>query len=522
MSKIVTYPDGRAVVSISSPSSEVPSPQATGASDQPVNASWFILPSLALVAFVGLMASGYVPFEALAKGFPLDVLAILITLDVFSLYVVQTGALDTLGLKLALATKGRTDVAAIFMGLLMFASSALLNNLAAIFIIAPVFLTLLRAMRARAEVTAAFLSLMLVLCNLGGMATPMGDFPAILLMASGIVGFTPYLLGAFPLAASLALVAIIGYSAMIRGRQAALSSPEDASRTRISLEFMRVRNRHNRPDMLRAILLGTVFTAMVLAWALVPPANWPFFMTALVGAAAATAIAGPSLSKKAIGNYDLRTTVVMAIILTVAAIVQVTGIVGTIANALVAATPDETMLLVALMAFVTVAAGLFSAGPATAAVLPIFVELSRGPLASFGDLVGIAFATSVCAGSSMLMHSATAGPALRGETLKAGFSDGNGYAVWGAGSYLKFGVLTALSQLVLSIVWILLVSKMQASWLMNLVPIGLFGVVAGSVVVSVGQTKTGKNTIGSALRVVGCASAAVPIVYGAATVFDFI
>ena len=523
MNEIVTYPDGRPVVPVVSPAPETAIPRPPGDPNPPTNVSWFIVAALALAGFVGLMASGYVPFGALAHSFPLDVLAILITLDLFSLYVVQTGALDALGLKLALATKGRADIAAIFMGLLMFASSALLNNLAAIFIIAPVFLTLLRAMRARTEVTAAFLSLMLVLCNLGGMATPMGDFPAILLMSSGLVGFTPYLIGAFPLAASLALIAILGYSAAIRGQQAALSSPEDASHTRISLEFMRVRNRHVRPDITRAILLGVVFAGMVLAWALVPPSNWPFFMTALVGAAAATVIAGPRLGREAIGNYDLRTTVFMAIILTIAAIVSVTGIVGAVANALVAATPDETLLLVALMTLVAIAAGLFSAGPATAAVLPIFITLSHGPLASYGDMVGIAFAASICAGSSMLMHSATAGPTLRGETVKAGFSDENGHAVWGAKAYLKFGLLTALAQLVLSIAWILLAANMHASWLINLVPLGLLLVVGGTVFVTAGGTNSAaSNAIGKGLRLVGFGIAAGAIAYGAATALNFI
>lgn len=523
MTEIVTYPDGRPVVPVVSATPEIAIPRPPGDPNQPTNVSWFIVAALALAGFVGLIASGYVPFGALARSFPLDVLAILITLDLFSLYVVQTGALDALGLKLALATKGRADIAAIFMGLLMFASSALLNNLAAIFIIAPVFLTLLRAMRARAEVTAAFLSLMLVLCNLGGMATPMGDFPAILLMSSGLVGFTPYLFGAFPLAASLALIAILGYSAAIRGQQATLSNPEDASHTRISLEFMRVRNRHVRPDVTRAILLGVVFAGMVLAWALVPPSNWPFFMTALVGAAAATVIAGPRLGAAAIGKYDLRTTVFMAIILTIAAIVSVTGIVGAVANVLVAATPDETLLLVALMTLVAIAAGLFSAGPATAAVLPIFITLSHGPLASYGDLVGIAFAASICAGSSMLMHSATAGPTLRGETVKAGFVDENGHAIWGAGAYLKYGLLTALAQLVLSIAWILLAAGMQAPWLINLVPLGLLLVVGGTVFVTAGGTNSAaSNAIGNGLRLVGFGIAVGAIAYGAATAFNFI
>lgn len=523
MTDIVTYPDGRRIVPIASdspkkivtPPPEGPEPQATTV--------WIVVAALALAGFVGLVAGGYVPFMKLAGSVPLDVLAILITLDLFSLYVVQTGALDAIGLKLALATRGRADVAAIFMGLLMFVSSAMLNNLAAIFIIAPVFLTLLRAMRARVEVTAAFLSLMLVLCNLGGMATPMGDFPAILLMSSGLVGFMPYLIGAFPLAATLALTAILTYAATIRRRQAALSSPEDTSRTRISLEFMRVRNRHVRPDLTRAILLGAVFIGMVLAWALLPPSNWPFFMIALVGAAAATVIAGPRLSAEVISSYDLRTTVFMAIVLTVASIVSVTGVVETVANALVAATPDGTLLLIALMSLVAIAAGLFSAGPATAAVLPIFITLSHGPLAAYGDLVGIAFAASICAGSSMLMHSATAGPTLRGETVKAGFADERGRVVWDAGTYLKFGIVTALAQLALTIAWILLVAKMQAPWVINLLPVGLVMVLAGMIAATIGGTKkTVAKAIGTGLQISGFGLAAAVIAYGTATVFHFV
>lgn len=518
MPEIVTFPDGRPVEPVASANRRTLAPLPNNGAGH-TSVVWVGITAAALIGFVGLLASGYVPFQALARSFPLDVLAILITLDLFSLYVVQTGALDAIGLKLALATKGRAHIAATFMGLLMFVSSAFLNNLAAIFIIAPIFLTLLRAMGAGTQTTVAFLSLMLVLCNLGGMATPMGDFPAILLMSSGLVGFMPYLVGAFPLASSLALVAIIAYSQMMRRQQTSLNRPEDASRTRISLEFMRVRNRHVRPDLLRAILLCLVFIGMVLAWAFVPPSNWPFFMTAVVGSAAATIVAGPRLSMDAIGRYDLRTTIFMAIILTIAALVSATGLVEIAANALVALAPGGALLLIALMALVAIAAGLFSAGPATAAVLPIFVTLSDGPLAAYGDLVGIAFAASICAGSSMLMHSATAGPALRGETAKAGFIDEDGRSIWGFGTYLKFGLVTALAQLGLSIAWILLSANMRGSWLMNLVPIGLAMVVAGTVVVaSSGVSSTKTKAIGNGLALAGYGLAAAAIAYGVATI----
>lgn len=190
-------------------------------------------------------------------------------------------------------------------------------------------------------------------------------------------------------------------------------------------------NRHIAPDLVRAGLLSAVFVAMVLAWALISPDAWPFFMTAVIGVAAAAVLTGPKRTAEVIGQYDLKTLIVMVVILSVAAVVSVLGVVGVIANALVAAIPNSTLLLVALMTFVTIAAGLFSAGPATAAVLPIFITLSEGPLASFGDLTGVAFAASICAGSGMFMHSATAGPTLRGEVVKAGFVDADGRANWG-------------------------------------------------------------------------------------------
>ncbi|MCU0732104.1 MAG: SLC13 family permease [Hyphomonas sp.] len=450
-----------------------PQSESRGARTIPLSA----LALAALAGFLALFASGKVQFGELARAFPVDVLAILLALDVFSRFVAQTGALDAIGLKLARATKGRAALAATLMGLLMFMSSALLNNLAAIFVLAPVFLTLLRAMRAPAAVTNIFLSLMLVLCNLGGMATPMGDFPAILLMSSGLVGFMPYLLGAFPLALSIALIAIIAYATGLQRKQAESWDPQEEARTRIYLSLMDARNRHIAPDLVRAGLLSAVFVAMVLAWALISPDAWPFFMTAVIGVAAAAVLTGPKRTAEVIGQYDLKTLIVMVAILSVAAIVSVLGVVGVIANALVAAIPNSTLLLVALMTLVTIAAGLFSAGPATAAVLPIFITLSEGPLASFGDLTGVAFAASICAGSGMFMHSATAGPTLRGEVVKAGFVDAGGRANWGAMSYLGFGLATALSQLALSIVWVLTASNLEQPWLLNVVPLTLLSAV---------------------------------------------
>ena len=446
----------------------------------------------AIAGFAAIFATGQLRFTEFAKAFPVDVLAILLALDIFSRLVAQTGALDAIGAKLTRATRGRSALAAMLMGLLMFGASAVLNNLAAIFVLAPIFLALLHAMQAPERITLMFVSLMLVLCNLGGMATPMGDFPAILLMSSGLVGFTPYLVGAFPLALSLALIAIMAYSILLQHEQAKNWTHEEDARTRIHLSLMDVRNRHSSPDFLRVILLSSVFAAMVVAWALVSPDVWPFFMTAVVGVAAAAVLNGPKRTGEVITQYNLKTLAWMMVILTFAAVVSAIGIVAAIANVLVAWIPNDTALLIALMSLVTVAAGLFSAGPATAAVLPIFISLSNGPLSSLGDLIGVAFAASICAGSSMFMHSATAGPALRGEVDKAGFVDNEGHVVWDFRRYLRFGLITAMCQIALSITWVLLAATFEQPWWLNLVPLVLFLILSAMII---RQYRQGANTI---------------------------
>lgn len=436
---------------------------------------------LALCGIILLFAGNWVQFSELAVAFPADVIAILLALDIFSRFVAKTGVLDAVGRKLAKGTKGRSSIAAMSMGLLMFASSAFLNNLAAIFVLAPIFLTLLRAMRSSSVEIMTFLSLMLVLCNLGGMATPMGDFPAILLMSSELVGFTPYLLGAFPLALSLSLLVIFAYAFKLELFQSKELDSNEEGQVSLHLALMETQNRHVMPDRLRAGLLGCVFILMVFSWALIPPTVWPFFMTAISGTALAAIIAGPRLTSLVLGEYDLKTLVVMSLILLVAAIVSALGFVSYVANILVANVESGLPLLIALMVLVTIASGLFSAGPATAAVLPVFVTLSAGPLAPFGDLVGIAFATSICAGSSMFMHSATAGPTLRGEALKSGLIGPSSHGSWGPLNYLGFGLATGLAQLALSIAWIVLSIELEHPWLLNLIPVILLiamGIVA--------------------------------------------
>lgn len=70
-----------------------------------------------------------------------------------------------------------------------------------------------------------------------------------------------------------------------------------------------------------------------------------------------------------------------------------------------------------------IVSGIFSAGPAAAAMMPVIVNICHGPLAAQSDWIAVAYAAAICAGSSLFMWSATAGFILSGKVNGAGIED---------------------------------------------------------------------------------------------------
>ena len=116
------------------------------------------------------------------------------------------------------------------------------------------------------------------------------------------------------------------------------------------------------------------------------------------------------------------------------------------------------MLVMAIMFITSIIAGIFSAGPAAAAMMPIIVELCNGPLNAQSDWIAVAYAASICAGSSLFMWSATAGFILSGKVNKAGIVDGGEQKItWGIREYLKYGIVNYVVQITIAMVAIELV-----------------------------------------------------------------
>ena len=460
-----------------------PSP-ATRYSGSKKHAAWVGGLALALIS-TALVVTGKARPEDIGKVYAVDVLVILLCLDLLTRFFTELGALDAAALAVARATRGEPKRIVWGIGMLMFFISAVLNNLAAVFAAAPIFLLILKQLGAGPKASALVLAVVLVDTNLGGASTPIGDFPAIILMASGVISFNSYLTLAFPLCLCSAVI-ITGIAAALVPALWAQSSAEVEAFGRFAIEALGQRMQFAHPDWKRIALLSATFLAMIFAWALVNPISWPFHYTAIAGAVVACVVVGRRSAGDAFATYDLRTTIFMTITLAgAAAIATATGILDVLAHFLKDSISNPVELLFVVMFATMTAAAIFQAGPAAAAMLPIITVLAEGPLKQYGDWVYVAFGGSICAGSSMFVWSATSGPALMGEAQKVGIE-------WGIAKYLPYGLAAASLQFVLVALWVAYaVVPGLDLWYTG---IGLLLMIGGGVGLVVGRILTSKGS----------------------------
>lgn len=145
---------------------------------------------------------------------PWDVLVILIGLGLLSEVLVASRLFGLLAVWSAEASRASPRRVLIYFSIGMYAVSGLVNNLTALLLVLPVLLILLKLMGVDQRLASWTLGVLLVACNLGGAATPIGDFPAILLLGRGSMTFSSYLVQAAPptaLALLGLLVVVLGW-----------------------------------------------------------------------------------------------------------------------------------------------------------------------------------------------------------------------------------------------------------------------------------------------------------------------
>lgn len=413
--------------------------------------------SLILIAIMFMAGSGvalalHIPIKAVMSNYSYDVLVILVVMELFTNLITESGIMQLLAIRIADFSKGDKRLCLILFGAMMFLVSSCLNNITAIMMVLPIVFVLLKTLEVDRKYVCTFFAVLLSLSNTGGAASPVGDFPAIVIMTSGITSFLGYLGHAFPLFALTSAV-LIGVWALTVAREKGDGAIRKLAVTNLKSQY---KNIEIRFDVLN--YLGIIFAGMFVAWSFVPQEIIPPEIIAVLGYCAAMVI-GSVKKINIVQKMDLKSVLTIASFLFFAQVISQTGLLNQIAAYLQNTISDPKLLVMAIMVITSVVAGIFSSGPAAAAMMPVIIQICRGPLGGAqSDWIAVAYAAAICAGSSLFMWSATAGFILSGKVNKAGVEDENGtHTCWGIRQYLKYGMINYLIQITIALVMVVIV-----------------------------------------------------------------
>lgn len=409
------------------------------------NGASLILIAVMFIAGSVLSLCFDIPVKSVMGSYSYDVLVILIIMELFTNLIAETGIMQLLAIKIAELSKGQKRLCLMMFGGMMFLISSCLNNITAVMMILPVVFVLLKTLEVDRKYICVFFATILALSNTGGAASPVGDFPAIVIMTSGITSFISYLTHAFPLFALTSIVLITVWGMRVKREQ------DDGAVRSLAVSTLKsqYKNIEIRFDVLR--LLAVVFVGMFLAWSFVPQDVIPPEVIAILGYAVAMVIC--SIKKIKVRQLmDLKSVLTIASFLFFAQVISQTGLLNLVAAYLQNNIHNPKLLVMAIMVITSLVAGVFSAGPAAAAMMPVIVEICKGPLGAQADWIAVAYAAAICAGSSLFMWSATAGFILSGKVNDAGIEENKGKKIsWGVLQYLKYGFINYGIQLAIAL-----------------------------------------------------------------------
>lgn len=388
----------------------------------------------------------------LLSDVPWDVLVILVALGLLTEAFVESRVFGVLAAASARRSGGEPGAVLLLFAGVMYLVSALANNLTALLLVLPVLLTLLGLLAVDRRYLRWTLGTLLVACNLGGAASPIGDFPAILLLGQGSMSFGAYLACAGP----PTLVALLLLLAIVRlGVRPARGLEADPVARRVSLAVMGALHRNVRLERRLFAVPALMLGAMLVAWVVAPrESGLTPELIAWLGVGAAL-LASPASGERLLRRrVDIEATLFLLALFVMVAAVRRTGVFQDVAAGLAGLPVSPVLQLVLFLLLAGLLTGVFSAGPSMAALLDVATSLAQR-LPPHAVYVGLAL--SVCAGSSLFLTAATSGPMAQALTERAGLKDAEGRPLhFGFAEFLPVGLLSFAVIQTVAIAWSLL------------------------------------------------------------------
>lgn len=369
---------------------------------------------------------------------PWDVLVILVALGVLSSMLAEARLFDRLAVVATRASRADAVRALAVFAVVMYVVSGVVNNITALVLVLPVLHVLLKLAGPRQRYVSWTVGVLLVACNLGGAATPIGDFPAILLLSGGRMTFSGYLQRAAP-ATMVALAVLLSIVLLaVRPGRGVARDPVSAQLTRAIVEAM---HRNVTLDRRTFVPAAAALGAMLAAWTLLPP-SWGVTpdLVCWLGVGLALALRHRLGEKLVRSGIDSEATLFLLSLFVMVVAVRKTGMFETVAGSIQSLPISPTAQLVVFLLVAGVVTGVFSAGPSMAALLDVADSLARR-LPPQAVYVGLALA--VCAGSSLFLTAATSGPLAQAITERADLRDPDGRRLrFGFFDFLPAGLLS--------------------------------------------------------------------------------
>lgn len=352
---------------------------------------------------------------------PWDVLVILVTLGLLSQIFAESRLFDRLAVAATRASRADPARVLLVFAIGMYAASGVVNNLTALVLVLPVLHVLLGLGGADQRYVSWTLGVLLVACNLGGAATPIGDFPAILLLGGGNIGFGEYLARAAPATAIALMILLSIVHLVVRPGRSVAADPLTTRLTRAVMEALHRRVRLDRRLFWPAAI---ALAAMVAAWLGLPRSlGIGPELVAWLGAGAALCACGRRGEALVRRGLDAEAVLFLLALFVMVGAVARTGLFEDVGRLLTGLPVAPELQVVIFLIFAGLLTGLFSAGPSMAALLEVAEALAeRLP----GDAVYVGLALAVCAGSSLFLTAATSGPLAQALTERAGLRGPDG------------------------------------------------------------------------------------------------
>jgi Na+/H+ antiporter NhaD/arsenite permease-like protein len=391
---------------------------------------------VALVGAVLLLLTQTIEQEAAVEAIDWNTLGLLVGMMLMVRITEPTGVYTWLAIRAGQLSRGRPLAVVLSLATTTALLSAFLDNLTTVLLIVPITFLLADAL----DVDPIPLVIIeIVVSNIGGTATLIGDPPNILIAGATELSFAAFIVNLAPIAAVTFVVVTAGLYLAFRSR---LRIAPAARRHVMALDA--ARSIEDSAELRRTV---PILVATILAFFAHQALHLEPATVALSGATAMLLISRQPL-ERSLAGIEWPTLFFFIGLFVMVGALEETGAIGEVADGIVDLTGgNRTAELLGIMWASALGSGLVDNIPFTAAMIPVVEQLQAGE--GGDDAYWWALALGACFGGNATLVAAAANVAAAGISARAG-------RPIGFMTFLRIGVPVTLVSLVLATAYVAL------------------------------------------------------------------